>query len=78
MCPETPQKRDARLKNEIGMNLGNKFVLPLTCCCTRQGHPWLTIWTVVAVENPPKDDVISCRVCFVSGEIADPKLMKDR
>ena len=27
-CPETPQKRDTRLKNEIGMNLGKKF-LPL-------------------------------------------------
>ena len=24
-CPETPQKRDARSKNEIGMNLGNLF-----------------------------------------------------
>ena len=23
MCPETPQKRDARLKSEIGMNFGN-------------------------------------------------------
>ena len=29
--PETPQKGDARLKNEIGMNLGNKFALPLIC-----------------------------------------------
>ena len=47
------------------------------CCCTRQGHPWLAISTVVAAENPRKDDAVSCRVCFVSGEIADPKQMKD-
>ena len=24
-CTETPQKRDTRLKNEIGMNLGSKL-----------------------------------------------------
>ena len=29
--PETPQKRDARLKNEIGMNIGNYFPPPLIC-----------------------------------------------
>ena len=28
-----PQKRDARSKNEIGMNLGNKFP-PLLICCS--------------------------------------------
>ena len=46
------------------------------CCCTWQGHPWLAISTVVAAENRPKDDVVSCRVCFVSvdivGEFVDP------
>ena len=47
------------------------------CCCTQQGHPWLAISTAVAAENPSKDDDVSCRVCFVLGEIADPKLMKD-
>ena len=30
MCPKTPQKRDTRLKNEIGMNFGKKFPPPLT------------------------------------------------
>ena len=30
-CPETPQKRQTHLKNEIGMNFGNKFPPPLTC-----------------------------------------------
>ena len=30
-CPETPQKQDTRLKNEIGMNVGNQFLPPLTC-----------------------------------------------
>ena len=29
LCPETPQKGDTRLKNEIGMNLGNSFLPPL-------------------------------------------------
>ena len=29
-CPETPQKRDVRLWSEIGMNLGNSFLPPLT------------------------------------------------
>ena len=52
------------------------------CCCTRQGHLWLAISTVVAAENRPKDDVVSCRVCFVSGDIVgefvDPNVMKDR
>ena len=48
------------------------------CCCTRQGHPWLAVSTVVAAENPTKDEVVSCRVCFVSGEIVDPKLLNDR
>ena len=42
-------------------------------CCTWQGHPWHAISTVVAAENRPKDDVVSCRVCFVSGDIVDPK-----
>ena len=28
--PETPQKQDTRPKNEISMNLGNKFLPPLT------------------------------------------------
>ena len=27
--PETPQKRDTHLKNEIGMSLGNRFLPPL-------------------------------------------------
>ena len=49
--------------------------------CTWQGHPWLAISTVVAAENRPKDDVVSCRVCFVSvdivGGICGPNLMKD-
>ena len=52
------------------------------CCCTWQGHLWLAISTVVAAENRPKDDVVSCRVCFVSGDIVgefvDPNVMKDR
>ena len=52
------------------------------CCCTWQGHPWLAISTVVAAENRPKDDVVSCRVCFVSvdivGGMCGPNLMKDR
>ena len=52
------------------------------CCCTWQGHPWLAISTVVAAENRPKDDVVSCWVCFVSGDIVgecvDPNVMKDR
>ena len=39
------------------------------CCCTWQGHPGLASSTVVAAENRPKDDVVSCRVCFVSGDI---------
>ena len=39
------------------------------CCCTWQGHPWLAISTVVAAENSSKDDVVSCRVCFVLGDI---------
>ena len=30
-CPETPQKRNARMKNEIRINLGNKFLPPLSC-----------------------------------------------
>ena len=29
-CPETPQKRDTRPKDEIGMNFGSKFLPPLT------------------------------------------------
>ena len=28
-CLKTPQKQDTRLKNEIGMNLGNTFLPPL-------------------------------------------------
>ena len=52
------------------------------CCCTWQGHPWLAISTVVAAENRTKDDVVSCRVCFVSvdivGGICGPNLMKAR
>ena len=52
------------------------------CCCTWQGHLWLAILTVVAAENRPKDDIASCRVCFVSGDIVeefvDPNVMKDR
>ena len=52
------------------------------CCCTWQGHPWLAISTAVAAENRPKDDVVSCRVCFVLvdivGGICGPNLMKDR
>ena len=28
-CPETPRKRDRRLKNEIGMNFSNTFLPPL-------------------------------------------------
>ena len=52
------------------------------CCCTWQGHPWLAISTDVAAENRPKDDVVACRVCFVSvdivGGICGPNLMKDR
>ena len=51
-------------------------------CCTWQGHLWLAISTVVAAENRPKDDVVSCRVCFVSGDIVgefvDPNVKKDR
>ena len=47
-----------------------------------QGHLWLAISTVVAAENRPKDDVVSCRVCFVSGDIlgafVDPNVMKNR
>ena len=39
------------------------------CCCTWQGHSWLAISTVVAAENRHKDDVVSCRVCFVSADI---------
>ena len=39
------------------------------CCCTWQGHPWAAISTVLAAENRPKHDVVSCRVCFVSGDI---------
>ena len=39
------------------------------CCCTWQGHPWLGISTVVPAENRPKDDIVSCRVCFVSVDI---------
>ena len=50
------------------------------CCCTWQGHPWLAILTVVAADNRPKDDNVSCRVCFVSvdivGGICGPSLMK--
>ena len=32
-CLETPRKRDARLKNEISMNFGNKFSPPLKSAC---------------------------------------------
>ena len=39
------------------------------CCCTWQEHPWLAISTVVTAEFRPKEDVVSCRVCFVSGDI---------
>ena len=50
--------------------------------CTWQGHLWLATSTVVAAENRPKDDVVSCRVCFVSGDIVgefvDPNVMKER
>ena len=34
--------------------------------------------TVVAAEKPSKNDVVSCWVCFVLGEIVGPKLLKDR
>ena len=44
----------------------------------RQRHQWLAILTAVAAEKCCKDDVIACRVCFVSGKIADPMLMKNR
>ena len=52
------------------------------CCCAWQGHPRLALSTVVAAENHPTDDVVSCRVCFVSGDVVgefvDPNVMKDR
>ena len=36
--PENPQKRDARLKNEIGMKSGDKVPPPLTCSgCQKRG-----------------------------------------
>ena len=47
-----------------------------------KGHLWLAISTDVAAENRPKDDVVSCRVCFVLGDIVgefvDPNVMKDQ
>ena len=36
-CPETPQKRDTRLKNEIGMNFSNQFPPTFTC------HMWISL-----------------------------------
>ena len=59
-------------------HLAEKPQMKQHCCCTRWGHPWLAISGVVAAEDLPKDGVVSCRVCFVSGEIVDPKPMKDR
>ena len=32
---------------------------------------------VIAAENPLKHDDVSCRVCFVSGEIVDPNTMNE-
>ena len=66
--PQTPYETKPHMKQHCG--------------CTWQGHPWLAISTVVAAENRPKDDVVSCRVCFMSvdilGGICGSNLMKDR
>ena len=60
---------------EFALGTETKPHMKQHCCCTRKGHPRLAIPTAVAAEITPKDDDVSCRACFVSDKLLDPKLM---
>ena len=60
-CPETPQKRDTCLKNEISMNFGNKFPPPLICYLNR---------TRLRVRLNRLEELVP-KVVFLGGDVAE-------